>query len=219
MQSIWIIGAGKFGQKTACILHKKHPNSKITIIDKSNSVCSQLSNGPYKTICMDGIDFLSYNLKESNLPDWIVPSIPIHVAYEWIIIKLEEKYNIETIKVPVQVAQGLPNVFKGDKGQIYCSNADFICPSNCNEPDKICTFTGKPRSRILYQTLKSIKYGDYNSVVIQSHQLYPGVGGISPKDLFNALKTIKSSNHLVFLSTACSCHGVMHAFKVFRKKI
>ncbi|MGD8613081.1 MAG: potassium transporter, partial [Desulfobacterales bacterium] len=93
------------------------------------------------------------------------------------------------------------------------SIADFKCPANCSEPDDICTHTGKPRPMILHEFLKSIQPKGFTSIVIRSHQLAPGVGGYTPAALFDALDQIKKMQSPVLLSTACSCHGVMNAFK------
>jgi hypothetical protein len=66
---------------------------------------------------------------------------------------------------------------------------------------------------VLHEFLKSIQRIDIKTVVIRSHQLAPGVGGYSPRDLFAALNEIEAAQGPVSLSTACSCHGIMNAFK------
>ena len=154
------------------------------------------------------------NLKIQEYPDWIIPAIPVHVSYEWIKIKLQKERRLVTIEVPQKLIMTLPNPFKGKDGEIYISNADFICPENCPEPDEICTYTGKPRPKSLYKALESIQYNDFLSVVIQSRQLLPGLGGYTPKALFEALTEIAASRTPVLLSTACRCHGVMNVFKI-----
>ncbi len=103
---------------------------------------------------------------------------------------------------------------RGKNGELYLSNADFICPTNCTEPDRICSYTGKARPCILFQKLRALRYHDFRSIVIRSRQLAPGVGGYTPHDLFSALDTILSADGPVLMSTACKCHGVMHAFTI-----
>jgi hypothetical protein len=66
---------------------------------------------------------------------------------------------------------------------------------------------------ILHEFLKSIRLKNFKSIVIHSHQLAPGVGGYKPADLFDALNQIKATHAPVLLCTACSCHGVVDAFK------
>jgi hypothetical protein len=215
MTSIWIIGAGKFGLRAARVLRRKNSSADIIMIDRNDNACRQAAGLSFKTVCTDGIAFLAENLVGRAHPDWIVPSIPVHVAFAWLQMKLSEKYCVAQLAVPEDLARSLPNTFKGAGGELYMSNADFICPENCPEPDDICMHTGKPRPRILHKTLASIRYDGFRSIVIRSRQLSPGVGGYPPADLYRALADITAhSMHPVLISTACSCHGVMHALRI-----
>ena len=213
MKSIWILGAGRFGLKAAKVLSRKNKKADITVIEKNSELCRKIERYKVKTVCMDGIEYLYQNLKNTDYPDWIIPAIPVHVAYKWVSLKIKDSYIFKTIPVPEGVITNLPNVFKGKNGEIYMSIADFICPDNCPEPEDLCTYTGKPRPLTLYKKLESIKYDNFISVVVRSRQLYPGIGGYSPGALFHALDVIKASANPVLLSTACRCHGVMHAFR------
>jgi len=209
----WIIGGGKFGLKAARALSKADPSDQITIIEQEKKVCRQISRLGYQTVCMDGIEYLDRHLISALYPDWIIPAIPLHVAYEWIRAKLSACKAPLRIPVPTELTGGLPNPIQGKAGQLYISIADFKCPDNCPEPAEICTHTGRPRSMILHEFLKSIQHKDFKSIVIRSHQLAPGVGGYRPQELFKALKEIENTQAPVLLSTACSCHGVMDALK------
>ena len=213
MKSIWILGAGRFGLKAAKVLSRKKKKVKITVIEKNNELCRNIEMPDFKTVCMDGIEYLDKNLKSIDYPDWIIPAIPLHVAYEWVRLKIKDRYILKTIPVPEGVITSLPNVFKGKKYEIYMSIADFICPDNCPEPEELCTYTGKQRPFTLYKKLESIKHDNFCSVVVRSRQLSPGIGGYSPGSLFHALDVIKTSPIPILLSTACRCHGVMHAFR------
>ena len=213
MKSIWILGAGRFGLKAAKALSRKNKSAEITVIEKNSELCSKIEMYNFKTVCMDGIEYLDQNLKSIDYPDWVIPAIPLHVAYEWVRLKIKDRYILKTIPVPEGVITSLPNVFKGKRYEIYMSIADFICPDNCPEPEELCTHTGKQRPFTLYKKLESIQYDNFRSIVVRSRQLSPGIGGYSPGDLFNALDLIKASTIPVLLSTACRCHGVMHAFR------
>jgi len=216
MKSIWILGAGKFGQKAAKTMRRKNSGAEITIIEKKSEICNQIEKLGFKIVCMDGIEYLGQNLKSIDYPDWIIPAIPVHVAYEWVRLKINS-YILKTTPVPKGVIINLPNVFKGKRCEIYMSIADFICPDNCPEPEDLCTHTGKQRPFTLYKKLESIKHDNFRSVVVRSRQLSPGIGGYSPGDLFHALDVIKASTIPVLLSTACRCHGVMHAFRLEKR--
>ena len=217
MHNFWIIGGGKFGLKAATALRISDSSNNLTIVEKHGAACRQLDRLGFKTVCMDGIGFLERHLLQPHYPDWIIPAIPVHVAYEWLRARLSARDEVQSLTVPAEVAGQLPNPIKGAAGQLYISIADFICPENCPEPAGICTYTGKPRPMILHEFLKSFRHENFKSIVIRSHQLAPGMGGYKPEQLFNALKEIRSTHASILLSTACSCHGVMHAFK-FRAK-
>lgn len=214
MKSIWILGAGKFGSKAAKDFSRKNKKAELTVIENKSEFCRKIEIYNAKSVCMDAIEYLYRNLKGIDYPDWIIPAIPVHVVYEWVRLKIKDSYILKPTPVPEGVINSLPNVFKGKRGEIYMSIADFICPDNCPEPEDICTHTGKPRPFTLYKKLESINYDQFRSVVVRSRQLTPGVGGYSPGALFHALDIIKASTIPVLLSTACRCHGVMHAFRL-----
>jgi hypothetical protein len=218
MKKIWILGAGKFGRIAAEALHRKNEDADITIIEKSENACRQLPNVKHSIICTDAIDFLTENLKTQDEPDWIIPVIPVHVAFEWIKARLLADYRLEKLTVPDQLAMALPNPCRGNSGRLYISHADFRCPDNCPQPKNRCTHTAKARPTNLYKKLDSLNYADFNSVVVRSWQLAPGVGGYKPLDLFKALDSVRSSRKPVLLSTACGCHGVVDAFTITPKK-
>jgi hypothetical protein len=217
MKRMLIIGAGRFGQRAVAAVRQQHSDLEITVIDKNEC---RLEHLKVNTVCQDGIDYLSKNLCASEPEVWIIPAIPAHVAYEW----LRSNFNtarslisIQQIRVPDSVFRILPNPINGRNGAIYISNADFICPEDCPEPCGSCMWTGTPRSRILHEHLQSIQYLNFRSIVVISRQVAQGVGGYTSEDLFSALSSVKSDDTPVLFSTACKCHGVMHAFRLLAK--
>lgn len=210
---VWIIGAGRFGLRALCQLRDRI-HARYVAVDLNPSACDDAQTLSEYTICGNGVDFLWKRLNRMGGPKWIIPAVPIHLAYEWMRRGLEGVKILRPMPVPEEVAGRLPNPIPGPGGEIYISNADFTCPGNCAEPDRVCSFTGKPRPRILFQALRSFQHERFRSVVVRSIQLAPGVGGYSPRHLFNALDAILSSDGPVLMSTACKCHGVMHAFDV-----
>ena len=214
MKKIWILGAGKFGQIAVEALDQKNEDADITIIEKNENACRQLPELNLTVICDDAIDFLMENLTTRDEPDWIIPVIPIHVAFEWIKARLQADYRLEKLTVPDQLEKVLPNPCRGNNGRLYISHADFRCPDDCPQPQNRCTHTGKARPTSLYKKLESLDTADFNSVVVRSRQLSPGVGGYKPLDLFQALDRVRASRKPVLLSTACGCHGVIDAFTI-----
>jgi hypothetical protein len=209
-----IIGAGKFGAKAAERLHSKRPGARLTIVDQNMEALSRLSHLQVEQVCHEGGSLLKVFLDTEPLPEWIIPAVPIHLAFEWVRLKMSEHGCLEVFPVPAEIEAVLPNPVRGTDGQLFISYADFVCPDNCVEPFDRCTFTGKPRKGLLYKKLEGISYRDFTSVVIRSHQLAPGVGGYRPEALKESLGKIVESKGPVLYSTACLCHGVIHAFTI-----
>ena len=214
MKRILVIGAGTFGRRAVDTLGAADPSTKITLVDQNAGPLHRFKNRSIETVCKDGILFLRKQLTDDRLPDWIIPAIPEHVAYEWIRVDSDRLYFIEPVPVPTPVFDILPNPIRGKNGEAYTSNANFICPDDCLEPEILCTCTGKSRPRILHSYLAGITFQNFRSVVVISRQLAPGVGGYTPEALFEALALVKASHTPVLLSTACKCHGVVDAFKI-----
>jgi len=212
------MGAGKFGLHALRVL-KRNSKNRVTVVDTDPERGIDVTESGGQFTFADSILFLSESLKGADPPDWIIPAVPLHVAFEWVRTTLPEEVSLEMLAVPDQVKEKLPHPMPGTGGQVYVSHADFICPDDCPEPADICTYTGTVRERNLYEILARIKFEDYTSVVVQSRQLAPGVGGIRPNDLFIALGEVVPAGGPVLLSTACKCHGVIQALRLTRRHI
>ena len=209
-----IIGAGKFGSKAVEKLYKKHPEAAITVVDQNQEALDRLAHLPVERVCGEGASWLAAHLDSQIIPDWIIPAVTIHLAFEWVRLKLSAVGHVEVFPVPTEIEDMLPNPKRGPQGQLFVSYADFRCPDYCSEPYDKCTWTGKPRKGLLYKTIEEIEYKDYRSIVIQSRQLAPGVGGYRPDVLKQSLADVSKVKTPILYSTACFCHGVVHAFKL-----
>jgi hypothetical protein len=189
----------------------------LTVVDRDENKCRLVKIPGVEVACMDGISFLSGGLAKSVQPDWIVPAIPVHVAWLWIKAQLEMNFEVLPIEIPAEILGLLPNPLKGKNREVYASLADFICPDDCPEPEKICTVTRKPRPYNLFERLQRIDVRGFTPIVIRSRQLAEGVGGYGPQVLFDALSLIQRTQTAVVLSTSCRCHAVLHAFKTIKK--
>jgi hypothetical protein len=212
--SVWIIGAGKFGAMASERLVKKHPEARVTVVDHRAEALKPFEALPVEAVCHDGPSYLATHLDGHDDPDWVVPAIPVHLAFEWVRIKISMPRPFQVLPVPTDIEGMVLNPVRGREGQLFVSYADFVCPDNCSEPFDRCTFTGKPRKGLLYQTLERIVFEDFLSVVVRSRQLAPGVGGYRPEALRQALKDVAAHKGPVLFSTACLCHGVIHAVKI-----
>jgi hypothetical protein len=207
-EKIWVLGSGTFGVRAVRQLSGIHGAGSITLVDPSAQALDQATVIGINKVCEEGAAFLHKNLSESERPDWIVPALPIHLAWEWILLKLGQNHLVRS-PLPEILVSSLPNAITGDSGDIYVSHADFICPPNCSEPDQFCTRTGEPRKKDMYRLLAQMGQKDMPFFVIQSLQLGPGVGGYQPKTLFDLLDKIMGCQGLNAVVTACRCHGVV----------
>jgi hypothetical protein len=207
--SYWIIGGGRFGRLACERLQIARPEAKFVVVDhREINVFSGIER-----VTADAVGFLTTNMQPDSAT-WIVPAIPIHLAYEWFVARLRHECHLQPRAVPMGLVPLLPNACVGPNGQVYLSNADFRCPDDCPEPSDVCLQTGKPRPRIMHTFLANLAYGEYQSFVIRSHQLAPGVGGYQAATLFEGLERLQRQTGRFLFSTACKCHAVMHAFSL-----
>jgi hypothetical protein len=208
--SYLIIGCGHFGSKAVEKLHRKNPKSKIIVVDKNKRALQKVSHLPIETIVFDGTLFLTSFLSEGRGGDYIIPAVPFHLAFEFLLSKLRP-FGAKRSKVPV--LSGLPNPMRGKTGDLYASFANFLCPEDCPEPSQYCTMTLERRRKPLYKILMDLS-GSFESRVIRSQQLGLGVGGFQAKALIGLTEDIKkrrTSDLPILISTACRCHGVISA--------
>ena len=209
METIWIMGAGRFGLRAASVLTTRQNNFRIILVDRDLEKLSLARGLSCTRVHADGVTYLNTHLNSGNRPGWIVPALPVHLAWEWCKMQLGQ---VNLLDIPSEMDALLPNPMRGSKGTIYVSHADFICPENCYEPQDICTVTQLPRKKEMAALLCQLQFKNFSSLVIQSQQLGPGVGGYSPQVLFDLLEKIKTGNPPFLLSTACRCHGVITGF-------
>ena len=208
--NIYILGSGHFGQRAAILLQKQIKDGSITVVDRQPKSLAVIEAAGCKGQTMEAVDFLT-SRADQILPDhWIVPAVPLHLAYAWLQAMLKSGFNLKEIPVPRAVGSLIPNAVWGDKAQVYTSIATFRCPENCPEPQNKCTVTGKPRPQILWQTLASLNIPGFRSICIRSYQLAPGVGGFQFKSLQRARQMIETNPGRYLISTACKCHGVIN---------
>jgi hypothetical protein len=215
MKRYWIIGAGSFGQKAAAALIAQRPQVEITLVDHCADRLPAPSTMALRPVIGDGIQFLADRLAASPGPDWIIPAIPVHVAFEWIRHSLEDRFRLGKIPVPPDILSKMPNPMPGPCYRVYASIAAFRCPDDCPEPADFCTHTGKPRPCALDSLLETLANRSRSLVMLRSRQLAPGVGGYRPADLLAARDSVvKAFETPTILATVCSCHGVLDAFRL-----
>ena len=212
-RSYVIIGCGHFGGCAVEKLHRKDPHSKIIVVDKSKEAIKKISHLPAETVICDGLLYLNKFFSEGRSANYIVPAVPFHLAFEFILSRLKPT---GAKRRKVSILPGVPNPMRGKKGDLYTSLANFFCPEDCPEPAQYCTLTKEKRRKPLYKILMDLR-GPFESKVIWSHQLGPGMGGFRYMDLLDLLqdlREIKTPGRLILISTASRCHGVTSAILV-----
>lgn len=208
MEEIWIIGVGQFGFIAFDRLSKSGKERRFVLVDpvKENLLRCK---GPNLTLeHVDGVEFLDQHLTAANPPDWIIPALPFHLAAEWFLIRMGPE-RLRRVTLPPEIEPLLPNPIRGSDGNIYVSHADFRCPDDCAEPRDICTVTGEPRKRNMFEILGDIQLPPFKALAIRSHQLGAGIGGYRPRHLFALFDEVEQAGGQLFVSTACRCHGVI----------
>lgn len=209
MKQVWIIGGGRFGRRAAeWLIRQKYPSFAVTLVDLDRQSLEKAQYLGCSIYAEDGVAFLFTRMTRDREPDWVVPAVPVHLAWEWCRMKLG-KNRLLSRPLPDEIASHLPNPMRGTDNQIYVSHADFLCPPNCSEPDDRCTMTGKPRKQDMFERIGELHVQDIIPFVIQSRQLGPGVGGYAPADLFDLVDTIARHQGKCLVATACRCHGVI----------
>jgi hypothetical protein len=211
-QTLWILGGGRFGLLAARALRRQRPQDALVVVEIDPRICRGLAGESFDVVAGDAVQYLVDHLEGPDAPDWLVPVVPVHLAYEWVRRRLDGLARLEPILVPEAVDAVMTRVLRAADGTVYVSNAAFTCPDDCPEPAALCTVTGKPRPCIMHARLAGLDLPEFTIVVVRSRQLLPGVGGYRPAALFTALKAVQHANRPVLLASACCCHGVVNAF-------
>ena len=214
MESFWILGAGRFGSLAVkrILARKKVPS--LVVVDRDGHVLEKRREQSVKTVEQDAIDFLVHHPGLGS--EWIIPAIPVHVAFAWLCRQLAREGVVTQREAPSMLEQKVPNPLRAKTGALYASFATFRCPDDCDEPDESCTVTGEVREANLFDVVRNIEVEGYVTQVVRSHQLAPGVGGYQLSVLWQLLEETRSTEKDILVATACRCHGVIDALKYNR---
>lgn len=213
-KAIIIIGAGHFGQRAAALLSAT-PRTSLWIVDRDAKKLRTMGSMGAKRIAEDGVRFLAKHFSHLAPSTFIIPAVPVHLAFEWLRTYMNGNETIAQEAVPGTFGDRLPHPWPSKDGSLLVSYADFRCPDDCPEPANRCTVTGKARGTPLYRLLTERPPRGFRVHVIRSRQLAPGVGGYRVKDLKELLGKVSEGRKGKWLvATACKCHGVITALRV-----
>ncbi len=226
MQRIHIIGCGKFGYRALEFYAQKSEPQTLVLVDslEENLLAGKKllssSNASFTASDRDAVDYLVDLLEDQRAlqNDWIIPTVPLHLAFA-VLCRVTQRESLPFTTLPC-----LPNLFTGERNEVYSSLADFLCPADCPQPRTHCFHTGKKRDPSLLNLLARLEYrlqggqeDNLPSIVLSSTQIGPGLGGFPLLRLRRIIDFINDRypGPLLF-STACRCHGVTNILDSYR---
>ncbi len=161
----------------------------------------------------EAVAYLAENLSAPPPWSWVLPMVPVHVAYAWLRRTAAVGPDWQTLPVPSALEAVVPVSFRGQEGQLYLSRARHLCPDDCPEPPEGCPVSGIRWERPLFEELQRMSLPGWRVLVIPSEQLAPGIGGYRPELLQTLAEEVAQADPPAFflIVTACRCHGVVHA--------
>jgi hypothetical protein len=211
MASYLILGAGKFGRLALERLARQDAAASFLVVDRNPGALAVMADGSpgRRSVPAEAVAFLVEHLRADCRWDWIIPMVPVHVAYHWLRAGPLAGSAWQPAAVPEALARLALESRRGPQGELYLSRAQHLCPDDCAEPE-VCPVTGEPRDPPLHQELASLNLAGYQIKVIPSQQLAPGVGGYPPWRLLDLVRDMGTLEGNVLIATACRCHGVIH---------
>jgi len=179
-RELWVLGAGHFGFLAVKRLQRLIEPAGMLVVDHQEHRLARIGKElEVKTHKADAVSFLLDNPPGDFV--WLVPAVPIHLAFRWILFLLNSAGNAHGVPVSSAVDSQVPNPHRTETGTVYTSFADFLCPDGCNEPDDFCTHTRGPRPGNLFEVLAEMQIPGASVSVLRSQQLAPGVGGYAAR--------------------------------------
>ncbi len=210
MASYLILGAGKFGRLALDRLTRLDTAGSFLVVDRDPvALAVGADGGPGRQrVQAEAIAFLVQHLGTDCRWDWIIPMVPVHVAYGWLMAGPLAGSAWRPAAAPEALAGLVPGARRGPAGELFLSRAQHLCPDDCAEPE-VCPVTGESRQPPLHQELASLNLAGWEIRVIPSRQLAPGVGGYPPGGLLEMARDVAALEGKVLIATACRCHGVI----------
>lgn len=214
MASYLILGAGKFGRLALQRLARQDAAATFLVVDRKAAALGAvraLEIPGVSGVVAEAVAFLAANLREDSPWDWLIPMVPVHVAWAWLLAGPLKGW--EPAAAPEELATLGPGCFRGSEGQVYLSRAAHLCPDDCPESDLVCPVSGESREVALFAELAKLGRPGPAIKVVASRQLAPGVGGYPPQELMALARELIGMSGRVLIATACRCHGVVHGIR------
>jgi len=214
MASYLILGAGKFGRLALRRVALRDPKARFLVIDRRGSALAEARIPEVEGAEMredEAIPYLAAHLGPEPPWDWLIPMVPVHVAYAWLLSGPLTGTGWGPAEVPRDLEGLAALATRGPTGELYLSQARHLCPDDCDEP-LVCPVTGEERQPLFLKLAEASRPG-LPIIVVASQQLAPGVGGYSPLRLLELAETVAEVSGPLLVATACRCHGVVHGLQ------
>lgn len=214
MAAYLILGAGKFGCLALERLARQDAAATFLVVDRRpEALAAALALGIPRVsgAAAEAATFLAANLREDSPWDWLIPMVPVHLAWAWLLAGPLRGW--EPAAAPASLGDLAPVAWRGPEGQWYLSRAAHRCPDDCDEPEWVCPVSGEPRKVPLSDELAAASLPGLAIKVVASRQLAPGVGGYPPRALLALARDLAGQGGRTLIATACRCHGVVHGLK------
>jgi hypothetical protein len=215
MASYLILGAGEFGRLALRRLADQDREARFLMVDhRAEALAEARALGVPKAEMLEAnaIPYLAALLGPDFSWDWLIPMVPIHVAYTWLLEGPLAGEDWEPTDVPKDLEGLAAMAIRGPQGELYLSQAKHLCPDDCAEP-AVCPVTSEDREPPLFRRLSEASRPGLPILVVASRQLAPGVGGYAPQQLRELADAVAGASGPVLVATACRCHGVVHGLK------
>jgi hypothetical protein len=215
MASFLILGAGKFGLLAIQRLSAQDPEARLVVVDRQPAALARARSLEVKGVDLveaEAIDYLAAHLGPEPPWSWLIPMVPVHVAYAWLLAGPLAGQGWGPGEVPGELEDLAALAIRGAEGELYLSRATHVCPDDCAEPE-VCPVTGEERGQPLFQKLAEASRPELPLHVVASRQLAPGVGGYSPRRLLELAAAVAGAKGPLLVATACRCHGVVHGLR------
>lgn len=215
MASFLILGAGKFGRLALLRLAAQDSLARFLMVDRdfrALEAAQALGVPGLATVTGDTAPYLAAHLKDGVSWDWLIPTVPVHTAYVWLLAGPLAGGDWEPVAVPDELETLAALAVRGPGGELYLSRARHLCPDDCPEPE-ICPVTGEEREAPLFARLTAASLPGWRTLVLASRYLAPGVGGFPPQRLLDLAEEMAGVRRKALIATACRCHGVVHGLR------
>ena len=160
MTQVFIVGFGKFGKLALPRVRRLWGKARIWIIDRDPVAFESEKSIPAVRVLADGPQFLARHQEWIGDGDWIIPSLPIHLAWKWLDLNLKPPGPPKAVLPPHHLGAGLPYCRPFGKG-LFVSYATFVCPEACPSPPG---FVLKPKKRGRFRSGDSCPTKDVRKV-------------------------------------------------------